>query len=95
MLSSMERMAIRLRTGWSDRILMGIDSIEEAGIYMRAGLREAVIGGRSALIRSDIDWSAFNCRKDWLKFKLADWNKWKDYNNADLIGEGYPPRDSN
>lgn len=54
-----------------------------------------MVGERSALIRSDIDWSAFNCRKEWLKTKLADWSRWKDYNNADLIGEGYPPRDSN
>lgn len=54
-----------------------------------------MVGGRPALIRSDIDWSAFNCRKEWLKTKLADWSRWKDYNNADLIGEGYPPRDSN
>lgn len=54
-----------------------------------------MVGGRPALIRSDIDWSAFNCRKEWLKTKLADWSRWKDYNNADLIGEGYPPLDSN
>lgn len=54
-----------------------------------------MVGGRPALIRSDIDWSTFNCRKEWLKTKLADWSRWKDYNNADLIGERYPPRDSN
>lgn len=95
MLSFSEKLAIRLRTGWSDRVLSSIGSREEAGIYIRAGLREAVVGGRPALIRPDIDWSAFNCRKDWLKSRLADWDRWKDYNNADLIGEGYPPRDSN
>ena len=86
---------VRHKSGWSDRILQYIDSVEEAQIYIRAGLKEAVVGGRPALIRTDIDWSAFNCRKEWLKTKLADWDKWKDYNNADLIGEGYPPRDSN
>lgn len=95
MLSFSDKLAIRLRTGWSDRVLPSIGSREEAEIYIRAGLREAVVGGRPALIRSDIDWSAFNCRKDWLKNRLADWDRWKDYNNADLIGEGYPPRDSN
>lgn len=95
MLSFSDKLAIRLRTGWSDRVLSSIGSREEAGIYIRAGLREAVVGGRPALIRSDIDWPAFNCRKDWLKSRLADWDRWKDYNNADLIGEGYPPRDSN
>ena len=47
------------------------------------------------MVRTDIEWSAFNCRAEWLKQKLADYQKWKDYNNADLIGEGYPPRDSN
>lgn len=30
-----------------------------------------MVGGRPALIRSDIDWSAFNCRKEWLKTKLG------------------------
>ena len=86
---------VRHKSGWSDRILKYIDSEDEAQIYIRAGLKEAIVGGRPALIRTDIDWSAFNCRKEWLKTKLADWDKWKDYNNADLIGEGYPPRDSN
>lgn len=46
-------------------------------------------------MRRDIDWSAFNCRKEWLKEKFSDWQRWYDYNNADLIGEGYPPRDNN
>ena len=75
--------------------MKNINSIDEAKIYLKAGLKEAMVGGRHALIRSDIDWSAFNCRKEWLKAKLSDWDRWKDYNNADLIGEGYPPRDSN
>lgn len=26
---------------------------------------------------------------------MADYSKWVDYNNADLIGEGFPPRDMN
>ena len=86
---------VRHKSGWSDRILQYIDTEEEAQIYIRAGLKEAIVGGRPALIRTDIDWPAFNCRKEWLKTKLADWDKWKDYNNADLIGEGWPPRDSN
>ena len=86
---------VRSQSGWSDFILKNINSIDEAKIYLKAGLKEAMVGGRHALIRSDIDWSAFNCRKEWLKAKLSDWDRWKDYNNADLIGEGYPPRDSN
>ena len=78
---------VRHKSGWSDRILQHIDSEEEAQIYIRAGLKEAIVGGRPALIRTDIDWPAFNCRKEWLKTKLADWDKWKDYNNADLIAK--------
>ena len=42
---------VRIKSGWSDRILKDIDSVEEAQIYIRAGLKEAVVGGRPALIR--------------------------------------------
>lgn len=81
---------------WTDRIIRFITSPAEAEIYRRAGLKEAVIGGRPALIRSDIDWSDYSIRRNtWLRNKLADYDKWAEYNNADLIGEGYPPRDSN
>lgn len=83
------------RTGWSHKIADCIGSMAEAEIYMRARLREAVVDGRPALIRTDIDWAAFNCRAEWLRQKFADYKKWVDYNNADLIGEGYPPRDCN
>lgn len=82
-------------TQYSPAITRYINSEEELMIYVRAGLKEAMVGGRPALIRTDIDWSAYNCRKEWLKNKLADYDRWKDYNNADLIGEGYPPRDNN
>jgi len=95
MLNVTEKNSIQMKTGWSSAILDNIESLEEANIYIKAGLKEANVGGRPALIRTDIDWSAFNCRKEWLKTKLADYDKWKDYNNADLIGEGYPPRDAN
>ena len=89
------RQQIKKRTGWSDDIVRFLHSPEEAEVYISAGLVERRIGGRAALVRKDIDWSAFNCRKEWLKQKFADWDKWQDYNNADLIGEGWPPRDSN
>lgn len=94
-LSLIEKTQLKLRTGWSAQILDNIASMAEAEIYIKARLKETVVGGRPALVRTDIDWSAFNCRAEWLKQKLADYAKWKDYNNADLIGEGYPPRDSN
>lgn len=86
---------IKERTGWSDDIVRFLHSPEEAEVYIGAGLVERRIGDRAALVRTDIDWSAFNCRQEWLKQKFADWDKWQDYNNADLIGEGWPPRDSN
>lgn len=87
---------VHLQTGWSlDDLIMKMNSEEEARIYIRAGLQERIIGGRKALVRRDIDWAAFNCRQEWLKSKLTDYDHWKNYNNADLIGEGYPPRDSN
>lgn len=86
---------IRSCTNWSDELIKYIGSFEEAQIYIKANLIEQCVGGRLALVRRDIDWSAFNCRKEWLKEKFSDWQRWYDYNNADLIGEGYPPRDSN
>ena len=95
MLTQQEISYIRSATGWSDEILRYIRSMEEAKIYMRAGLKEARVGGRSALIRRDIVWSDLSCCHKWLKERLADWDSWQDYNNADLIGEGYPPRDKN
>lgn len=83
------------RTGWSRDIVGHLRSMEEAEIYIQARLVERRVGGRPALVRNDIDWRDFPCRHEWLKEKLSDWESWQDYNNADLIGEGYPPRDKN
>ena len=81
---------------WDNRITSFISSPFEAQVYIKAGLKQAVIGGRPALIRQDIDWSDYSIRRNtWLRDKLADYDKWAEYNNADLIGEGYPPRDRN
>ena len=96
MLALEEKKAIYLRTGWSDDVLNSIRLMDEAMIYIRAGLKERKIGGRTALVRSDIDWSDYSIRRNtWLRNKLADYDKWAEYNNADLIGEGFPPRDKN
>lgn len=96
MLTSIEKNIIRIRTGWSDDVIKSIRSLEEAMIYIRAGLKEKKIDGRPALIRSDINWSDYSIRRNtWLKNKLANYEKWAEYNNADLIGEGFPPRDRN
>ena len=96
MLSFADKKSIRLRTGWSNNVLDFIGSKDEAIIYIRAGLKEDKVGGRTALVRSDIDWSDYSIRRNtWLKNKLADFDRWAEYNNADLIGEGFPPRDRN
>ena len=89
------RVELKWLTGWSNEILRTIRGEEEGRIYRDAGLIEKRVNGRPALVNPTIDGRAFNCRKDWLKEKLADYDRWKDYNNADLMGEGYPPRDSN
>jgi len=87
---------LRRLTHWPDEIIRHISSMEEAKIYIKAGLKAEKIGGRWALIRSDINWSDYSVRRNtWLKDKLADYDSWKGYNNADLIGEGFPPRDMN
>ena len=89
------RKEIKRKTNWADVIINALRSKEEAEIYIRAGLQQAIVGGKFALINPNINWSAYNCRKKWLKNKLSNWEIWKDYNNADLIGEGFPPRDEN
>ena len=37
---------VRSKSGWSDVILKNINSIDEAKIYLKAGLKEAMVGGR-------------------------------------------------
>ena len=93
--SDIWRIGVKQRTGWSYEIISALRSEEEAQIYIAARLVEKRVNGRPALVNPTIDGRAFNCRKEWLKEKLADYDRWKDYNNADLMGEGYPPRDSN
>lgn len=95
-MNNIEKQQIEQCTHWPDEIIDSIVSMEEAEIYMRARQKAARIGNRWALIRSDINWADFSIRRNtWLKSKLADYDSWKDYNNADLIGEGFPPRDIN
>ena len=82
--------------GWSSTILDYICSEEEAEIYSKAGLKEAIIGRKPALIRQDIDWADYSIKRNtWLRGKLSDYDEWAKYNNADLIGEGFSPRDLN
>lgn len=95
-----EQQLIRQRTSWPDDIICYICSMQEAEIYMRAKLQARRIGGRWALCRTDINWADYSIRRNtWLRDSpqqgLKKYDEWKEYNNADLIGEGYPPRDPN
>ena len=60
-LTAAQQQEIMQRTGWSMAVVGCIRTMDEVRIYMNVGLMEARIGGRPALIRTDIDWSAFNC----------------------------------
>lgn len=99
-MTTQEQQIVRLRTGWPMEVIEYIASMEEAEIYMRAGLQARQIGGRWALCRTDINWADYSIRRNtWLKTSpqqgLKNYEEWVDYNNADLIGEGFPPRDPN
>ncbi len=100
MLDSQQQQLIRQRTGWPDDIVRYIGSMPEAEIYMRAKLQARVVGNRWALCRTDIKWADYSIRRNtWLRDSpqqgLKKYDEWKEYNNADLIGEGFPPRDPN
>ncbi len=85
-------------TGWSEEICRSIGSEEEAKIYVDAGLREQIVNGRCALVNPAICGEAFYCRAKWLQDgcgNLSNPRDWWDWNNADLMGEGFPPRDEN
>lgn len=55
-LTEEEKARLKELTGWSDEIIDAIGSLEEAEIYMKAGLKEVEINGKKCLIRDDIDW---------------------------------------
>lgn len=76
MMNDLEKQHLNRLTHWPDEIISAIASMEEAEIYMKAGLKAARIGSRWALIRSDINWSDYSIRRNtWLKNKLADYSK--------------------
>ena len=78
-----EKGRIKEQTAWSDKIIDAIRTYDEAQVYMEAGLKEAEINGKPALIQPRIDGSAHND------------SRWPEWSNKDLAGEGYPPRDEN
>ena len=76
---------IKARTRWWDAVVGCLRSKEEAEIYIKAGLKEAVVGGKVALIRSDIDWADYSIRRNtWLRDStqqsLKDYDSWAQYN---------------
>ena len=54
-LSDREKKVLRESQGWYDELCNAISSFEEAEIYIKAGLKEVIINGKSCLIRQDID----------------------------------------
>lgn len=79
---------VRRRTGWSDAIINALRSEEEAKIYIDAGLKEANVGGKPALIQPKIDPDMTT--PEWYIREYGREN-WRGWSNADLMGEGYAP----
>lgn len=76
-----QKIEIQEKTEWSDRIVDSIRTMDEAQVYMDAGLQEGEVNGNPALLQPKIDGKAYNEPK------------WPDWSNKDLAEEGYPPRD--
>ena len=54
-MSDREKKVLQESQGWSEKLCNAISSFEEAEIYIKAGLKEVIINGKSCLIRQDID----------------------------------------
>lgn len=80
-LTKEDRIALKERTGWSDKIVNAIRTKEEAEIYENAGLVESEVNGKPALIQPNIKGDAYNNKK------------YPDWSNKDLAGEGFAPYD--
>jgi hypothetical protein len=91
MLSLAEKLSLKLRTGWTSAITDYIRDMDEANVYIKAGLKEGRVNGKAALLNPTIVGEAYNCR-NWYGRKHPEY--W-DWCNADLMGEGYPPHDEN
>ena len=91
MLSLFQKIQIKIETGWSSAIVDYIRDMDEANVYIKAGLKEGRVNGKAALLNPAIVGEAFNCR-NWYGRKHPEY--W-DWCNADLMGEGYPPHDEN
>lgn len=85
------RQQLQQKTGWSAAIVNAIQSEKEAAIYLSAGLEEALVNGKPALIQPQID-PDYLMPEWWIKEYGENWRGWS---NRDLMGEGYPPHDKN
>lgn len=56
-LNEAERIKIKEKINWSNKVIDCMHSVEEYNIYEKASLKEATINKRSCLIRMDIDWT--------------------------------------
>lgn len=90
-LSDDQKQEIKDKTGWSDNVVERIKSVQEAQVYIDAGLKE--VNGN--LERTDIDWDAkipenkIERMRSLYGDEVAD--KWAGKTNIDLIREGKAP----
>lgn len=80
-LTDEQKKEIKENMRWSDTIVDSIRTMDEAQIYIDAGLQEGEVNGKPTLLQPKIDGKACNEPK------------WPDWSNKDLAEEGYPPRD--
>ena len=86
-----EKIRLKTETGWSDKLINSIRSLEEANVYKNAELVE--VNGN--LKRVDIDWNAkipqdrIERMRSFFGDDVAD--KWSGKTNMDLIREGKAP----
>ena len=57
-LTDAQKLKLKEDTGWPDVIINSIRSLEEAQIYIDAGLKHGIVDGKDALIRDDIDFDS-------------------------------------
>lgn len=77
-LTDEQKQEIRDKTGWSDNIIDYIGSMEEAQVYMDAGLVEGTVNGKAALLQPNLD----------VNLKVGP----NGETNGELMSRGYSPR---
>ena len=54
MLSLFQKIQIKIETGWSSAIVDYIRDMDEANVYIKAGLKEGRVNGKAALLNPAI-----------------------------------------